>query len=88
MKIQKAAITSRVGRRMLALFILCALVPISGLAIISFLQVRSNLKRQTITRLWAIVLIAESVTPDNIERIEVVNGWLREVLAELTAIIL
>ncbi len=36
---------------MLALFILCALVPISALAIISFLQVRSNLKRQTVTRL-------------------------------------
>jgi putative nucleotidyltransferase with HDIG domain len=36
---------------MLALFALCALVPISALAVISFLQVRSNLKRQTITRL-------------------------------------
>lgn len=42
---------SRVARRIFTLFVVCALVPIIGLAVVSFLQVRSQLTEQSAQRL-------------------------------------
>jgi hypothetical protein len=46
MKIEKTFLQSKVARRILALFIFCALVPIIALAVVSFTRVRSELKNQ------------------------------------------
>lgn len=45
-----------------------------------------NHYRQTISKLWAIILISENLDADDYERVEVVNKWLTEVLKELTEI--
>ena len=46
MKIEKTFLQSKVARRILALFIFCALVPILALAVVSFTRVSSELKDQ------------------------------------------
>jgi len=51
MKIELTFLKSRVARRIFALFIFCALVPILALAIISFIQVREQLHSQSQRRL-------------------------------------
>jgi putative nucleotidyltransferase with HDIG domain len=51
MKIERKFLKSKVARRIFAMFILCALVPISVLAILSFGQVRSELDKQNQRRL-------------------------------------
>jgi putative nucleotidyltransferase with HDIG domain len=47
MKIETAFLKSKVARRIFALFVFCALVPILALAIFSFTQVRSELLKQS-----------------------------------------
>ncbi len=51
MKIQPRFLRSKVGRRIVLLFILCALLPIGGLAIVSFTQVTNQLNEQSRKRL-------------------------------------
>ena len=46
MKIEKKFLQSKVARRILTLFIFCALVPILTLAVVSFTRVSSELKKQ------------------------------------------
>jgi putative nucleotidyltransferase with HDIG domain len=51
MKLDTAFLRSKVGRRIFALFVLCALLPIAALAIISFRQVTRQLQEQSRARL-------------------------------------
>ena len=51
MKIEPRFLRSKVGRRILLLFILCALLPIGGLAVVSFTQVTNQLTEQSRQRL-------------------------------------
>jgi len=51
MKIEPRFLRSKVGRRIVLLFILCALLPIGGLAIVSFTQVTNQLNEQSRQRL-------------------------------------
>lgn len=51
MKIDPSFLRSKVARRIFSLFIFCALVPISALAIISFTQVKEQLNKQSQRRL-------------------------------------
>ncbi|MGD9074091.1 MAG: HD domain-containing phosphohydrolase [Desulfobacteraceae bacterium] len=46
MKIEKTFLKSKVGRRIMGLFVFCALVPISALAIVSFTRVSGELDKQ------------------------------------------
>ena len=51
MKLSLEAFRSRVARRVLLLFVLCALVPVTVLAAVSYTHVRSQLERQSRARL-------------------------------------
>ena len=51
MKIEPRFLRSKVGRRIVLLFILCALLPIGGLAVVSFTQVTNQLNEQSRQRL-------------------------------------
>jgi putative nucleotidyltransferase with HDIG domain len=51
MRIDTASLRSKVARRIFALFVLCALLPIAALAIISYIQVSDVLERQSQQRL-------------------------------------
>ncbi len=51
MKLDKTFLRSKVARRVFALFILCALLPITLLALVSFSHVSSQLNEQTKKRL-------------------------------------
>jgi hypothetical protein len=46
MKIERTFLRSKVARRIFFLFVLCALLPISALAILSFFQVAGKLQNQ------------------------------------------
>jgi response regulator RpfG family c-di-GMP phosphodiesterase/HAMP domain-containing protein len=46
MRIEKTFLKSKVGRRIMGLFVFCALVPISALAIVSFTRVSGELDKQ------------------------------------------
>ena len=52
MKLDRSFLKSKVARRIFILFILCALVPISGLTVISYLQVSKELKTQSMEQLY------------------------------------
>ena len=47
MKLESGGISSKVGRRILLLFFTCMLLPVTALAIISFIQVSANLNFQS-----------------------------------------
>ncbi len=51
MRIDRTALRSKVARRIFALFVLCALLPIAALAIISYIQVSAVLGQQSQQRL-------------------------------------
>jgi class 3 adenylate cyclase/HAMP domain-containing protein len=51
MKIEPRFLRSKVGRRIVLLFVLCALLPIGGLAVVSFIQVTDQLNEQSRQRL-------------------------------------
>ncbi|HQX08641.1 MAG TPA: hypothetical protein PKZ19_17775, partial [Zoogloea sp.] len=46
MQIESSFLRSRVARRVFALFILCALVPVGALSLVSLADVRSQLTQQ------------------------------------------
>lgn len=52
MKIDRSFLRSKVARRIFIVFILCALVPISGLTILSYFQVSGELKTQSMEQLY------------------------------------
>lgn len=52
MRIDQAFLRSKVGRRIFILFIACALLPISALALVSFYQVTEQLEEQNQRRLY------------------------------------
>jgi len=52
MRIDVSFLRSKVARRIFFLFILCAMIPISGLALISYTHVSSQLKEQSMNRLY------------------------------------
>ena len=52
MKIDRSFLRSKVARRIFVLFILCALIPISVLTLLSYIQVSQQLKKQSIERLY------------------------------------
>jgi signal transduction histidine kinase len=51
MKLELRSFRTRVARRIFVLFVLCALLPISAMAVVSYLQVRSQLLEQARSRL-------------------------------------
>ncbi|MEE8462375.1 MAG: hypothetical protein V3S50_09665, partial [Acidobacteriota bacterium] len=51
MKIEPRFLRSKVGRRIVLLFVLCALLPIGGVAVVSFTQVTNQLNEQSRQRL-------------------------------------
>lgn len=51
MRTKHTFLRSRVGRRILGLFVLCALLPLAVLTVVSFLQVGGNLREQSGNRL-------------------------------------
>ncbi len=52
MKLDRSFLRSKVARRIFILFILCALVPISGLTALSYFQVSKELKTQSMEHLY------------------------------------
>ncbi len=52
MKINHMFLHSKVARRIFVMFILCALIPISALALLSYFQVSEQLTRQSMERLY------------------------------------
>lgn len=52
MKIDRSFLKSKVARRIFILFILCAMLPISGLAVLSYVQVSKELKTQSMEQLY------------------------------------
>ena len=75
MKLITGTIRSKVGRRILILFFLCSLLPITVLAIISFFQVSSELNSQSEERLFQESRAFGTMT---IERIESLGFELSE----------
>lgn len=52
MKIDISFLRNKVAKRIFILFVLCALVPISGLTVLSYVQVSGQLKKQSMDRLY------------------------------------
>ena len=69
MRIEREAIKSRLGRRMLTIFVLCALVPITVLAAVSYIQVTRHLRKQAIERLDSMSEFVGQLTIDYLARL-------------------
>ena len=82
MKIEPRFLRSKVGRRIVLLFILCALLPIGGLAIVSFTQVTNQLNEQSRQRLRE---ASKSKGMDILERLTLLELALRMMAANLNA---
>jgi putative nucleotidyltransferase with HDIG domain len=82
MKLETAFLRSKVGRRMFTLFFLCALVPIIGLAIISFGQVAAQLRKQSQMRLGQATKTQEMSV---LERLELLDAGMRTIALGLSA---
>jgi class 3 adenylate cyclase/HAMP domain-containing protein len=80
MKIEPRFLRSKVGRRIVLLFILCALLPIGGLAVVSFTQVTKQLNEQSRQRLRD---ASKSKGMDIIERLTLLELALRMMAATL-----
>ena len=80
MKIEPRFLRSKVGRRIVLLFVLCALLPIGGLAIISFTQVTNQLNEQSRQRLRE---ASKSKGMDILERLTLLELALRMMAANL-----
>ncbi len=65
---------SRLARRLLKVFLLCMLIPVLGLSIVSYLQVRTQLVEQSITRLER---DSKAVVMSVLERLVVADGVVR-----------
>lgn len=73
---------SRVARRIFALFVLCALLPIAALAIISFLQVTRQLKEQSFARLQQ---ASKSLGMSTVERLRLLETEMRMIGSRVSA---
>ena len=82
MKIEPRFLHSKVGRRIVALFILCALIPIGVLAVVSFTQVSKQLNEQSKQRLEE---ASKSKGMGIIERLELLELGLGMVAANLSS---
>ncbi len=80
MKIEPRFLRSKVGRRIVLLFILCALLPIGGLAVVSFTQVTNQLNEQSRQRLRD---ASKSKGMDILERLTLLELALRMMAANL-----
>ena len=80
MKIEPRFLRSKVGRRIVLLFILCALLPIGGLAVVSFTQVTNQLNEQSRQRLRD---GSKSKGMDILERLTLLELALRMMAANL-----
>jgi len=81
MKIDQVFLRSKVGRRIFILFIACALVPISALALISFLQVTKQLEEQSQSRLYQAAKDAGVII---YERLKLLESEMKIVASTLT----
>jgi class 3 adenylate cyclase/HAMP domain-containing protein len=81
MKIEPRFLRSKVGRRIVLLFILCALLPIGGLAVVSFTQVTNQLNEQSRQRLRD---ASKSKGMDILERLTLLELALRMMAANLS----
>ncbi len=66
----RALLTSRLGRRLLGWFFLCALVPTGAVAILSFVRVTDQLTRQGHQRLMALAGAASKTLSDRLAFVE------------------
>ena len=80
MNIEPRFLRSKVGRRIVLLFVLCALLPIGGLAIISFTQVTHQLNEQSRQRLRE---ASKSKGMAIIERLQLLELGLRMIASNL-----
>jgi len=74
-KLDRAFLRSKVGRRFFFLFISCALIPITILAALSYYRVTEELERQSKTRLFQGTKSAGVLV---FERLSFLNGEIRE----------
>ncbi|MHB8411163.1 MAG: HD domain-containing phosphohydrolase [Candidatus Acidiferrales bacterium] len=82
MKIEKAFLRSRLARRIFLLFVVCAIAPIAGLAILSFHQVTKQLGEQGRTRL---LQANRSQGMAIYERLQFLDTRMRMVATDLSA---
>ena len=75
MKVDRAFLRSKVGRRFFFLFISCALIPITLLAVFSYNRVTEELEQQSKTRLFQ---GAKSAGVLVFERLNFLNGEIKE----------
>ncbi len=80
MKVERSFLKSRVGYRILLLFIACALVPMAVLETISFIQVSSQLDEMAKNRLHDTALAESSSI---LERMKVVDGDMEFMVTNL-----
>ena len=83
MKIEPRFLRSKVGRRILLLFILCALLPIGGLAVVSFTQVTNQLTEQSRQRLRE---ASKSKGMAIMERLQLLELGMRMIASNLNTI--
>lgn len=80
MKIDTNFLKTRVARRIFLLFFACALIPIAGAAVYSYVQVSSELREQSRTRLRETVRAAEGAI---FERLRFIDAELRGFASDL-----
>ena len=81
MKIEPRFLRSKLGRRIVTLFVLCALLPIAGVAVVSFTQVRKQLDEQGKQRLEE---ASKSKGMEILERLELLELSLGMIAANLS----
>ena len=82
MNLEKVFLRSKVGRRIFFLFISCALIPITALAILSFTQVTKQLRTQSQERLQKTVKETEMSIR---ERLNLIGDEMRIIASNLMA---
>lgn len=80
MKIDTNFLKTRVARRIFLLFFACALIPIAGSAVYSYIQVSRELREQSRTRLWETVRTTEGAI---FERLRFIDAELRGFVSDL-----
>ncbi len=82
MKIEQTFLRSKVAQRIFFLFFACALIPISALAIISFVSVNSELRKQSKDRLHK---ASENMGQEIRQRLDLINDELKITASNLAA---
>lgn len=82
MRIQQTFLRSKVAQRIFFLFFACALVPISALAIISFISVNSELRKQSKERLHQ---ASKNMVQEIRQRLDLINDELKITASNLAA---